>query len=180
MKRLTLCLLLALAAGSTLAQTKLAPGLWEHGTKINTASGEMGAAMARMQEQLAAMPPERRKQMEEAMARQGISMSGTPGQGMAINVCITPEKAARDELPMHEGQCKQTSRSRSGNTLKFAFECGGTRKASGEGEVTFASDKAYTGRLKVTSQRGTKEETMEMETNARWLGADCGAVKPRP
>ena len=69
MKRFSCCLLLGLAAsGAAHAQTRPVPGLWEHCTEINTGSGEMGAAMAKMQEQLAAMPPEQRKQMEAPWA----------------------------------------------------------------------------------------------------------------
>ena len=97
MKRFSCCLLLGLAAsGAAHAQTRPVPGLWEHSTEINTGSGEMGAAMAKMQEQLAAMPPEQRKQMAAAMGRQGMGMgmgmgiSAAPGQGMIFKVCLTP------------------------------------------------------------------------------------------
>ena len=95
MKRFSCCLLLGLAAsGAAHAQTRPVPGLWEHSTEINTGSSEMGAAMAKMQEQLAAMPPEQRKQMAAAMGRQGMGMgmgmSAAPGQGMIFKVCLTP------------------------------------------------------------------------------------------
>ena len=88
MKRFSCCLLLGLAAtGAAHAQTRPVPGLWEDSAEINTGSSEMGAAMAKMQEQLAAMPPEQCEQMEAAM---GMGMSAAPGQGMTFKVCLTP------------------------------------------------------------------------------------------
>ena len=85
---------------------------------------------------------------------------------------------------MQDGNCKQTASSRSGNTMKFRFECSGQHKASGEGEVTFVSSKEHKGKVMLTSTRGTREETMEMEMEmesaARWVAVDCGDIKPRP
>ena len=87
---------------------------------------------------------------------------------------------------MQDGNCKQTASSRSGNTMKFRFECSGQHKASGEGEVTFVSSKEHKGKVMLTSTRGTREETMEMEMEmemesaARWVTVDCGDIKPRP
>ncbi|MDO9092938.1 MAG: DUF3617 domain-containing protein [Rubrivivax sp.] len=175
-------LLLALAGPAAQAQ-QLRPGLWEHQMTMKTGSGELEAAMAQMQAQLAAMPPEKRKQIEEAMKAQGMG-TGMPGAGpgMSLKVCLTPEQAARNEVPQSDpdGQCKQTQMSRSGKTVKFKMECTGERKASGEGEFTLISDKEHQGRIRITSARKSRDETMEMQTRARWLAADCGDVKPRP
>ncbi len=171
---------LLLAGSLAQAQTKLTPGLWEHQAKVKTGSGQLEAAMAQMQQQLAAMPPDKRKQVEEMMSRQGMGMPAAPGQALPVKVCVTPEQAARDETVMHDSNCKTTSRSRSGNTVKFAFECTGPRKASGEGEYTLVSAKEHNGRMKMTGSSGSREETVEIEHSARWLGANCGEVKPRP
>lgn len=171
---------IALGSAGASAQ-QLRPGLWEHQSTMKTGSGEMEAAMARMKEQLAAMPPDKRKQLEEAMGRQGMA-AGLPaaGQPMTVKVCLTAEQAARNEVAQQDGQCKQTGSTRSGNTVKFKLECSGPRKASGEGEFTLISDKEHKGRMNLTSSRQNREETMQMEHHARWLAADCGAVKPRP
>jgi len=171
--------LLALASAAAQAQ-KLTPGLWEHQVTMKTGSGQMEAAMAQMQAQLAAMPPEKRKQIEEAMGRHGVA-GGLPaaGQPMTMKVCLTPEQAARDEVPHQQGQCKQTSSTRSGNTVKFTIECGGTRKATGTGEFTVLSPKEHKGSLTITTQRKEREETMAVQTQARWLSATCGEVKPQ-
>lgn len=163
------------------AAQKLAPGLWEHSVTMKTDSGRMEAGMARMQQQLAAMPPEKRKQVEAMMAGQGMGMAA-PGAGkpMVVKVCLTPEQAARDEMPQTEGQCKQVSQERSGKNVRFKFACTGERPTTGEGEYTLDSDKAHHGRTVISTLAQGKPERMEMEHRARWLAADCGAVKPRP
>jgi hypothetical protein len=100
------------------------------------------------------------------------------GKPTTVRVCITPEQAARDEMPQADRQCSQTSQQRSGTTLSFKFVCSGPDKASGEGNFTFDSDKAHHGRVVVTSLRNGKPERMEIEQSGRWVAADCGNVKP--
>jgi hypothetical protein len=179
-KSTVLAVVIAVASLGASAQ-QLRPGLWEHQATMKTGSGQMEAAMARMKEQLDAMPPEKRKQIEDAMGRQGLG-AGMPaaGQPMTVKVCLSAEQAARNEIPQQQGQCKQTGSTRSGNTVKFKLECSGPRKATGEGEFTLISDKEHKGRVTMTSERKSREDTMEMEHHARWLAADCGEVKPRP
>lgn len=171
----------ALAAAPAHAQ-KLAPGLWEHSMTMKSADPRMAEGMARMQKEMAAMPAEQRKQMEAMMAAQGMNLgAGAGGPAMSVKHCLTPEQAARDEMPPPaEGDCKQTSMQRSGNTLRMKFACTGKRPVTGEGEYTVESPKAHRGRTVVDTQEGGKTVRMEMDHSGRWLAADCGAVKPRP
>jgi hypothetical protein len=157
------------------AQTQ-APGLWEHSFTMKSDDGRMEKAMAEMQKQLAAMPAEQRRQMEAAMASRGVKVGAG---GNSVKVCVTKEEAARPpEARMSAGNCTQKDVQRSGNTMKFKFEC--TQPPStGEGEMTFVSDKAYSGRTTVTSQVAGKPQQMNMEMQGRWLAGDCGDVKPR-
>lgn len=170
-----LCIGLLATSTAALAQQRLQPGLWEQ--RMLMQNDKMNQAMAQMQQQMAGMPPEKRKQMEAMMAKQGISMGG-PGQPITAQVCITPEQAARDEIPAREGKCKQTRSERSGNTLRFAFTC--EDGSSGEGEYTLQGPKAHSGKMVINGVRNGKTERMEMQHSGRWLAADCGAVKPRP
>jgi len=83
-------LLLGCALGAS-AQT-MKPGLWEISHKTQFGSGEMNKEMAAMQEQMAKMPPEQRKMMEDMMAKRGLAMgAGGPGGGMSIKMCMTKE-----------------------------------------------------------------------------------------
>jgi len=167
---------LALAAVAAHAQTQ-APGLWEHSVAMKSDDGRMDKAMAEMQKQLAAMPPDQRQQMEAMMASRGVKMGAG---GTTMKVCITKEQAQRPpEARMGQGHCTQKDVQRSGNTMKFKFEC--TQPPStGEGEMTFTSDKAYSGRTVVTSQAEGKPQQTTVEMQGKWLAADCGDVKPRP
>ena len=163
---------------------KMAPGLWEHSMTMKSSDARLNEGMARMQKELAAMPPEQRKQMEAMMAARGMNM-GMAGSGGApaivAKVCLTPEQAARDEMPAPaEGDCKQTSLHRSGNTLRMKFACTGQRPATGEGEYTLEGPKAHRGRTTIDTQEAGKTVRLEMNHSGRWLAADCGAVKPRP
>jgi hypothetical protein len=89
-----LCIGLLAASTAALAQQRLQPGLWEQ--SMTTKNDKMNQAMAQMQQQMASMPPEKRKQMEAMMAQQGVNMGGAGGV-ITAKVCITPEQAARDE-----------------------------------------------------------------------------------
>lgn len=166
--------LIALATTATHAQSQQ-PGLWEITHKMS-GSAEMDAAMAQMQKQMAAMSPEQRKQMETMM---GANMpSAAKGGGMSLKVCITPEMAARNELPRQtEGDCTTQITSRSASAMKMTFVC--TNPPSrGEGLYTFTGDKSYTAAITIQSSRNGKAETQTINGSGTWLGANCGGVKP--
>ena len=167
---------LALCALCVHAQSQ-APGLWEHTFSMKSQGGEMEKGMAEMQKQMAAMTPEQRKQVEQMMASRGVGMGA---QGTTVKVCVTPEDAARKTEPKFREGCTQQIVQRSANTMKVKFECTKPQPMSGEGEMTFMSDKAYTGKSTVTSQVNGKPQQMNMEMAGKWLAADCGDVKPRP
>jgi Protein of unknown function (DUF3617) len=174
----------ALLAHAPVQAQKLAPGLWEHSMTMKSSDPRLAEGMARMQKELAAMPPEQRKQMEAMMSAQGMNMgmaAGAGGPAIVAKVCLTPEQAARDQMPPPaEGDCKQTSMQRSGNTLRMKFACTGKRPATGEGEYTLDGPKAHRGRTTINTQEGGKSVRMEMDHSGRWLASDCGAVQPRP
>jgi hypothetical protein len=163
------------ALGSAAAQS-LKPGLWQI-THQTQGGGDMGRSMAAMQQQLANMPPEQRKMVEQHMARQGVQAGSTPGGGMAVKVCVTPEMAQRNQVPGQHADCSSTSQARSGNTMKVAFACTNP-PSKGEGEVTFTSPEAYTSKMTVTTTVQGKPQQMTMNSSGRWLAADCGSVKP--
>lgn len=170
--RLLTCLLLCSA--SAFAQTT-APGLWAIQNKMG-GNPELDKAMAEMQKQLAAMPPAQRKQMEAMMGQNGMSVGA--GGAVTVKVCITPEMAAKSELPSQtEGDCTSTITSRTGNTLKSKFACKNP-PTTGEGTYTFSGDKAFATKMVMQTTRNGKPETMTMEGQGKWLSADCGNIKP--
>jgi hypothetical protein len=171
----------AFAAAAVLpagAQTTLKPGLWEITNKMQSGSGQMENAMAQMQQQMASMPPEQRKMIEEQMAKSGVRMgSAGPAGGMSVKICMTKEMVERNEMPAQHGDCKTTSQSRSGNTMKMAFACTNP-PSSGDGQVTFNSSESYSSKMNVSTQVHGKPEKMTMEGTGKWLATDCGDIKP--
>ncbi len=167
---LAFCPIVAVAAG-------MAPGLWEHSIKFKSQSGDMEARKARMQAEIAAMPPERRKMVEDMMAKRGMSFDA---QGTTLRVCVTKEQAERMEpLPMNREECKQDVVSRSASSFKIRWTCGGNNPSNGEGEMRFSSDKAFTGTAVVNTVHDGKPDRMDVESVGKWVSADCGTVKPR-
>lgn len=159
-----------------LAQS-MKPGLWEITNKVS-GNSQMDKAMAEMQKQMASMPPAERKKMEEMYAKQGMKMGGGPGGGMSIQMCMTKDMVERHEMPVQQkGDCKTTVQERSGKTIKTAYSCT-TPPSSGEGEMTFVSSEAYHSKMTINSSLSGKPDKMTIEGAGKWLGADCGSVKP--
>ena len=164
--------LLAGAAGASAQNMK--PGLWEITNNVQSGGKDLTAAMASMQKQLEAMPPEQRKMMQDMMAKQGVQMGSGGANGMSIKMCLSQEMVDRNEVaPMQQGDCTHTTSPRVGGTMKYSFKC--TKPvSSGQGEITFSSPEAYAMKMSMTSA----ERKMDMQTNGKWLGANCGDIKP--
>lgn len=175
----TLSLLLCLLTVSAAAHAQSTkPGLWDITQKMG-GNAEMDQAMAQMQKQMATMSPAEKKMMQDMMAKQGMALP-TPGAGggMAMKVCITPEMAARQDMPMQtEGDCTTTITSRSGNTLKMNFVCK-KPPSTGEGTYTFSGDTAYDMKMLMKSTHQGKPVSTTLDGQGKWLSASCGTVKP--
>ena len=135
---------------------------------------ETQQAMAQMQQQLASMPPAQRKQMEAMLAQQGVSVDGKGG--MRMKSCVTSEMAARSEVPVQEGDCKTTPAKRSGNTMKFSYQCTDP-DIRGECTVTFTSPKQYRLHSESVQTVKKKKKKITMDVEGTWLSSDCtGAI----
>lgn len=173
---LTLMAASCLSAPLQAQTTEMRPGLWEHAFTVKSQSGEMERAMAEMQQQMANMPPDQRKMMEQMMAAQGVQ----PGSGgQSLRVCISQEQAKRGLVPQQKGNCRQEIIERQGTTIKYRFHCAGAAPSSGEGEVTFTSPTSYRGKSTVNTTVQGHAERMSMEQSGKWLSDDCGNLKPR-
>ena len=168
--------LLCLAALPAWAQ-QLKAGLWELENRIASASPEAMAIMAAAQQQMANMAPEQRKAMEQMMAQHGVNLSLGDGGGVKLTYCLSKEMAEKQELPAGQpGQCT-TSRTPVPGGLNVSFNCS-RPPSSGNGQVIFNGDTAYSMRMNVNSSAQGKAQQMLVEGSGRWLGADCGSVAP--
>ena len=168
-------LTLAVMAMSAQAQT-MKPGLWENTSKVG-GSPEIEQAMAKMQQQMASMPPDQRKMMEDMMSKQGVAL-GASGSGMVAKMCMTKEMAERGDMPtQQQGDCTTTTSDKTSRGMTMKFSCTNP-PSSGEGQLTFSGDSAYTMKMKINSTAQGAPKTITIDSSAKWLGSDCGSVKP--
>jgi hypothetical protein len=147
------------------------PGLWEFRSDMKIpGQPDMAAQMAQMQKQIASLPPETRKAMEQQLAAMGMGV----GQQGGIRVCFGPEQTQQPIKEGHQdGTCTYTNVSRSGNTWKGRMVCTDPR-SEGDFTTTLHSAKHFTTEAALRSAKGT----MQMKSEARHVSADCGAIRP--
>ena len=169
---------LTLAIALPCSAQSMKPGLWNINTKMKSGDGELANAMTQMQAAMASMPAEQRKQMEDMMAKQGVSIS--PGSGGAVHakVCMSKEMVERHSLPMNNtGNCTEKRGPLINGKMKVSFSCTNP-PSSGNGEFTFRDDKSFAMTMHTTTTIAGKSDRISMESDGRWVGADCGAIKP--
>ena len=167
-------LLIACLAATGLAgaaqPTDIRPGLWEfRSTRLNIAGlPDMSAQMAQAQQYLRSLPPDMRRMVEQQMAARGASL----GNDGTVRSCITPAQAKSDTIfsGKTEGNCTLDKVTKSGSTVRGHLTCT-QPTATGNFEANVQTPERFTTRVHMNSQRGD----MQMDTDARWLGADCGA-----
>lgn len=154
------------------------PGLWEITTTSQQIDGQaMPDIGAQMAEQLKAMPPAMRQQIEAQMKSKGLQMA--PGQrgGTAVRTCVSKASLDQNRWQATQGDCRNQITERSGKTWKWKVNC--TQPPSqGEGSTTFISPEAYTNDMRMTMSGQGQPQTMTMKHQAKWLSADCGGLKP--
>lgn len=171
----TLAAALAFALPAGAAAIK--PGLWEMTSKVPSADPAAMQAMAQAQQQMASMPPEQRRAIEEALAKQGVSLALAEGGGIKVKFCITPEQAANPTMPHNQpGDCTSTRTSIPGG-LAVKFTCRNPA-SSGNGQVIFDGDSGFSMRMAVDSTVAGQKQHMTTESTGRWLGRDCGTAQP--
>ena len=162
-------------AGGALAQTStldLKPGLWEI-----TSTGSMTGAPPVPPEVLANMPPEKRAQVQAAM-QAAMARAGEP---QVARNCVTAEQLRRglnfDERP--NPSCHRTIVSNSSSLLVVHEECAGARPMVGDFRFTAVNRETMKGDINVVMSTGPDTTTMQRNLQGKWLGSDCGDVKPK-
>jgi len=173
-----LLILAAVSAAPLAAGSGMKPGLWEFTQVRQVVDGrdmsqQMATARLRMQVLMASMPPERRKQMEDTMNRQGMDF------GASHRVCVSAAMAARDQ-PMidPQGRCEPDKVTRSGNKTNFELNCTNEgRTTAGKGESTVSGD-SISIRTDTTVADARGSHKIQSEMQVKYLGADCQGVHP--
>jgi hypothetical protein len=168
------CFTLAAFAAGQLPVPPVKSGLWEARMSSLDANGR-----ELPRPELAAMdrlPPEARARMADAMKARGLSMPDANG---ATKVCLTKAMFESDnwQQAAKESGCTTSYSARSGTTWKWHSSCAAFKSES-DGETVFNSTESYRTKLTTTATVNGKTNTSTRIVQAKWLGADCGDIKP--
>jgi hypothetical protein len=168
------CLALVVAAAGPVPHPPVKPGLWEVRMSMLDADGHEVASPE--QAALAKMSPEARARMAEAMKASGVTMPDANG---VTKTCMTKglfESGAWQQLASDTG-CTTTFSTQSATTWKWHSSCT-TIKSESDGETVFSSAERYKTKVTTTSTVAGKTKTSTRLLDAKWIGADCGDIKP--
>ena len=166
-------MLVAVAAGP-LQVPPVKPGLWEARMSALDADGREMASPE--QAALSRLRPEARARMAEAMKARGVSMPDATG---ATKVCLTKAMFESGEWQQMASElgCKTSYSTLSSTTWKWHSSCT-TLKSESDGEIVFNSAESYRTKVTTTATVMGKTNTSTRIVQAKWLGADCGDIKP--
>lgn len=162
---------IAAAAFATQAQTAppIKPGLWQ----IHSEREVNGQKVPDASERLKNMSPEKRAQIEALMKQHGVA-AGAAGMGQ---VCYTRETLERSPWADQANDCKATFSNRSGSSWKWHTTCPGPGYEA-DGEAVFPDHENYTVKSTSVTKIGDQVRNSRTTITAKWLGADCGGLKP--
>ncbi len=181
MNKLAFFILVIVSSGACAENSGLKAGLWEVKPVRQVVDGrdmtaQIASALAEMQQAMAGMTPDQRKQMAAMMKGMG---AGPFADGGLPRICISPAMAARN-TPMidPEGRCAPAKVTRSGTRSTFEFNCTANgHTMAGSGESTASGDAVST-RLNMTMTGSMGSHAMQSEMQMTYLGADCQGITP--
>jgi len=168
------CLAVAVAAAGALPVPPVKVGLWEVRMSMLDAEGHEVASPE--QAALARMPPEVKARMAEAMKARGVSMPDANG---VTKACLTKaqfESGSWQQMASDNG-CTTNFSTQSATTWKWHSSCT-TIKSESDGETVFSTAEHYKTKVTTTATEMGKTKTSTRMLDGKWVGADCGDVKP--
>lgn len=170
MKTRLIALSLLTASLSAVAQADgMQAGLWE----IRNRTTVDGQALPDLQELMAQVPPEMRAQMEGMMASQGVGV-----QGNAVRLCLSEASARRNEVPIEtQEDCTVNRQAKGPGHWTLTLQCSNPPQ-QGEGEIRLSADgRQWQTRMTLRSQAHGQPQVTRIDSEGRWLGADCGRLQ---
>lgn len=162
---LLLCPLLSVSV-TTHAASQMKPGLWEMRMKSDALKD------------MPKIPPE---QMEQ-MRKMGVNMPQMQDGAMVTKVCITKDMAESSQAPgmeKNEMGCQTKNFQRSGNSYSADVVCNSAdMKGDGKVKGSFSGDTAFSSTYDFKGTMHGQPVSQRHENSGKWLGADCGSVKP--
>jgi hypothetical protein len=169
-----LLVVVAVAAGQKPPVPPVKPGLWE--ARMSAVDADGRPVPLPEQAALSNMPPEMKAKMAEAMKARGLSMPDANG---ATRVCLTKELFESGDWQQIAAQagCTTTYSTQTKTNWKWHSTCT-SLKSESDGEAVFNSAESYKVKLTTTTAMMGKPNTSTRIIDSKWLGADCGDVKP--
>ncbi len=180
MKRSTLAAASAAILLSTLAASSAPPitlhvntGLWEITSEVVMHNApQIPASM------LAQLPPERRARVMAAM-KASMAAAAKPHTRQS---CVTQKQLDRpfQGLSERSGEtCTETVLSATSTVENIKVVCTGKNTMNGTFHFEAPTPATMSGRIDMLFGEGGKTMSSSSELRGRWLGSDCGSVKPR-
>jgi len=146
-------------------------GLWEM-----TTTGEVSGAPPIPPEAMARMTPEQRARVQASMASR---MEKREKIEIRKN-CVTKKNLEQGFNPKNAGTqgCHATITSSSAQLMELKQECTGQYKITGSFHFEAPTPDTVIGKYQMAMSAGGNTMTMNYVMRGRWLGADCGNVKP--
>ena len=176
--RCSLMMLILAPTAAIAANTPLnvKSGMWEE-----TRQTESSGVPPIPQSVLDTMPPEQRAKMEAMMKARA---AGPHLTSKVVRTCMTKEELNRPFMPDDIKECTHRVINSNGSIMEIEAQCmqDGVVKATMSMRFEASSPERVTGISTFKSMSPTQGDgrsmTLTTRINARWLGADCGEVKP--
>ena len=146
------------------------PGLWE---TVSTARFEAGVPNNVPGE--GKLPPDQRATMQQSLAPGGgRPMTTTDRACMTAEMLDLWDGFARDG---GSGDCRRTLVERTAQRVRFTLVCG-AGKSTGEADYAAAGSDRVIGKMTMLVRGERGESKVDVQMESRWVGADCGGLKP--
>ena len=171
LRALITAFVIAAAPFAAQAQTAapIKPGLWQ----IHSEREVNGQKVPDTNERMKNMSPEKRAQIEAMMKQHGVA-AGAAGMGQ---VCYTRETLERSPWADQQTGCQTSFSNRSARSWKWHTSCHESGYEA-DGEAVFTDHENYTVKSTSVSKVGDKVRNSQTTITAKWLGSDCGGLKP--
>ncbi len=156
----------ALAADNT--PFKVKPGLWEVNAEI-----ERSGVPPIPPEALARLTPEQRAKLDQ---------QPTGPRHSVYKRCLTQadvDKGFEPMTGMENAKCARTVTADTPTLRAGRLACSGEMTGGGNYRFEAPTPESMVGNWDVTMSRGDRTMTMKGTMQGKWLGSDCGDVKPR-
>ena len=145
------------------------PGLWQ----VSVQRAVDGQATPSPGDRLKNMSPEMRAKVEAGMKARGMEL----GAGGDMKVCHTKESLAQGAWNRQGSSCKTDVKTRSAASWTWHTSCTQPLMEI-DGETLFTNAENYIVKTSSTMTMGGQARSSQSTITAKWLGADCGDVKP--